>query len=299
MLAVVPVRQGEVPMGAADAVAEAGGRLLLVGDGVGLVSDLGASERRGLELGAFAPRRWAQAIAAVVDDDVLVLPGGPDGRVLGPLLAAELGRAYLAGAIACSETEAQVPAYGSAVIRRVHHDGAAVVTLQPGLGLARPPQQPDPELVVVLPVPSAQSRRDAEVLEVSPPDPQTGSLVDADRIFAGGAGLGGADDFARLQRVAGRLGAAMGATRVIADRGWVPFERQIGTTGVAVTPTLYLAFGISGAIQHTAGLGNPDHVIAVNVDAACPMMQRANLAVVADAADTLAALEAALGDADG
>ena len=75
----------------------------------------------------------------------------------------------------------------------------------------------------------------------------------------------------------------MGATRVITDRGWVGHERQIGTTGVIVDPQLYIAFGISGAVQHTTGLGRPDHIISVNTDPHCPMMQLADVAVIADA----------------
>ncbi len=87
----------------------------------------------------------------------------------------------------------------------------------------------------------------------------------------------------------------MGATRVVTDAGWVPHQRQIGTTGVVVDPRLYLAFAISGAVQHTAGLGHPDHVISVNVDPHCPMMSMADLAVVADANATLDALAHRLG----
>ena len=87
----------------------------------------------------------------------------------------------------------------------------------------------------------------------------------------------------------------MGATRVITDRGWVGHERQIGTTGVVVDPTLYLAFGISGAVQHTAGLGDPDHIISVNTDPHCPMMQMADLAIVSDANAVLDELDRLLG----
>jgi electron transfer flavoprotein alpha subunit len=82
----------------------------------------------------------------------------------------------------------------------------------------------------------------------------------------------------------------MGATRVITDRGWTDSARQIGTTGVTIRPQIYLAFGVSGAVQHTAGLGAPEHVVSVNLDDACPMSQMADLVVVADASATLAAL---------
>ncbi|MCU1390297.1 MAG: Electron transfer flavoprotein alpha subunit, partial [Ilumatobacteraceae bacterium] len=77
---------------------------------------------------------------------------------------------------------------------------------------------------------------------------------------------------------------------VITDRGWVGHDRQIGTTGVVVDPALYIAFGISGAVQHTSGLGQPDHIISVNTDPHCPMMQLADLAIVSDANAVVAAL---------
>ena len=132
--------------------------------------------------------------------------------------------------------------------------------------------------------------RDATILGVDDARPAELDLRDAERIVAGGVGLGGAEEFAVLAGVAEGLGASVGATRPIADRGIVGHERQIGTTGVAVDPTLYVAFGISGAVQHTAGLGSPARIVAVNTDAACPMMAMADLAVVADAAATLQSL---------
>jgi electron transfer flavoprotein alpha subunit len=123
-------------------------------------------------------------------------------------------------------------------------------------------------------------------------------LAEAPRILGGGAGLDSAERFAELTDVAAALDAAMGATRVITDRNWVPHTRQIGTTGVVVDPDLYLAFGISGAVQHTAGLGDPTHIISVNTEPHCPMMTMADLAVVADANATLDELAARLvGDA--
>jgi electron transfer flavoprotein alpha subunit len=134
-----------------------------------------------------------------------------------------------------------------------------------------------------------------EVLAVLPPDVTSMDLGEATRIVGGGAGLESAERFGLLQEVAAALGAAMGGTRVITDRGWIAHERQIGTTGVVVRPELYLAFGISGAVQHTSGLGDPAHVVSVNTDPHCPMMQLADLALVADANATLDALAHALG----
>ena len=125
-------------------------------------------------------------------------------------------------------------------------------------------------------------------------------LAEAHRILGGGAGLvpAGADGVAvmrLLADVAAALEASAGATRVVTDAGWMCYERQIGTTGVAVDPELYVAFGISGAAQHVGGLGEPEHVVSVNTDPSCPMTLMADLGIVADAPAVLAELAGRLG----
>ena len=172
-----------------------------------------------------------------------------------------------------------------------------MATFQPGVrGVVPRDADPAPVTTVVAP---AASGCDADVVDVLPPDVTTMDLGEAHRIVGGGAGLDGPDRFDRLAAVAASLGASMGATRVITDRGWVGHERQIGTTGVVVGPELYLAFGISGAVQHTAGLGTPAHIVSVNTDPHCPMMQMADLAVVADANAVVDALARRLGATGG
>ncbi|MPY93802.1 MAG: electron transfer flavoprotein subunit alpha/FixB family protein, partial [Acidimicrobiia bacterium] len=136
---------------------------------------------------------------------------------------------------------------------------------------------------------------DARLVGLDPADPATVDLHEARRIVGGGAGLEGRGAVELLEAVGLALGASYGATRVVTDAGWAAVERQIGTTGVAVDPDFYLAFGISGAVQHTAGLGTPAHIVSVNIDPSCPMMSLADLAVVADATATLAALAERLG----
>ena len=98
-----------------------------------------------------------------------------------------------------------------------------------------------------------------------------------------------------LGRLGQAFGASLGATRVVTDAGWTDAERQIGTTGVEVEPDLYVAFGISGAVQHVMGLGPPNRVISVNVDPSCPMMAMADLAVVCDVPALLPVLADRLG----
>ena len=135
--------------------------------------------------------------------------------------------------------------------------------------------------------------------DVLPADIATIDLSEADRIVAGGAGLDDARRFDQLAALGAALRASVGATRVITDRGWVAHERQIGTTGVMVDPQLYIAFGISGAVQHTSGLGQPHHVISINTDPHCPMMQLADLAVIGDANAVLDQLLVQIGGTDG
>jgi electron transfer flavoprotein alpha subunit len=128
-------------------------------------------------------------------------------------------------------------------------------------------------------------------------------LADARRVLAGGAGLvprQASDAEARalfdlLAEVAATLGASMGATRVATDAGWTGHERQIGTTGVSIDPDLYVALGVSGATQHTGGLGSPDHIVSVNLDASCPMTALADLGLVTDATAFLLRLAERLG----
>ena len=91
-------------------------------------------------------------------------------------------------------------------------------------------------------------------------------------MVSGGAGLGTPERFQLLARVAAALGATPGATRVVADAGWVPAHGYIGTTGATISPHLYVALGISGAVQHVTGIGHPDHIVAVNTDPSAPMM---------------------------
>jgi electron transfer flavoprotein alpha subunit len=303
-VAVVPVRDGVLPAGAADAVRAAGGDVVLVGAGasdavsalVGLASTVSAWDTPG-----FAPGGWATALAPVVADrDLVVLPSSPDGRDLAPRLAAELARPVLAGAVSIRGDVVSTACLGGAVLADHVVTAPVVVTFQPGPG--HPPAAEGEAPVVELldlEVPDG-SVRDARVVEVQPPDVTTMDLAEAHRILGGGAGLDSAERFEELTRIAAALGGSMGATRVITDRGWVPHSRQIGTTGVVVDPDLYLAFGISGAVQHTSGLGDPDHIISVNTDPHCPMMGMADLAVVADANATLDELLARLvpGSAD-
>ncbi len=300
MLALLPVRDGVLPAGGDEAAAECGGRSLVVGTGTRVAAALLPGTATCWELGPYRPGAWAEALAAqLADEAVVVLPASPDGRDLAPRLAAVLDRPLFAGAVRVSHEQVVTARQGGLSMHTSPAPEAFVATLQPGVRGVEHAGHPAlvDELQVAPPDgdPASGLPPDAELEAVLEPDAATIDLAEATRIVGGGAGLSGREQFDQLARLGAVLGASVGATRVITDRGWIDHERQIGTTGVVVDPRLYVAFGISGAVQHTSGLGHPDHIVSVNLDAHCPMMQLADLAVVADADAVLAALLEVLG----
>jgi len=116
------------------------------------------------------------------------------------------------------------------------------------------------------------------------------SIEDADIIIAGGRGLGKADNFKLLYKLAELIGAAVGASRSVIDEGWIPYSHQIGQTGKTVAPSIYMAFGISGAIQHLEGMRSSDFIVAVNKDSEAPIFKVADIGIVADLFDVIPVL---------
>ena len=285
MIAVIPVRDGVAPAGADEAICEASGQAIIIGSGTPTAAET---------LRAFATHLWlvetdfhaANVVAALENinrsHDSLILPATPDGRDLAPHLAHALGRPLYAGSISISDNKVSVSRNGGLSIVDFTPHKAFVATLQ--IGIRGTENISSTPTITLINIPSV-SRPTSSVTSIAvlPPDASTMDLSEAPRIIGGGAGLESGDRFVQLQNVATALDASMGVTRVITDRGWADHERQIGTTGVVVDPDLYIAFGISGAVQHTSGLGQPEHIISVNTDAHCPMMQMADIAIVANA----------------
>jgi electron transfer flavoprotein alpha subunit len=120
------------------------------------------------------------------------------------------------------------------------------------------------------------------------------SLASARVVVGGGRGVGGPEGFAVLEELAGLLGAAVGVSRVVTSEGWRPHRQQVGQTGTKITPELYLACGISGAIQHMAGCQGAKTIVAINTDAGAPIVAKADYAVIGDLHEVVPALIAAL-----
>ena len=138
--------------------------------------------------------------------------------------------------------------------------------------------------------------RNVEILEIGKSEKKQVDITESKILISGGRGVGGPDGFQPLRELADVLGGEVSASRVAVDSGWIEKDRQVGQTGKTVRPNLYLACGISGAIQHQAGMENSECIIAINLDEGAPMMKLADLGVVGDLAVIIPKLTQAIQD---
>ena len=161
-------------------------------------------------------------------------------------------------------------------------EGIVVATMAPDvLEFEEPDNERQAEVVEVLPSLSDPSPR-LRTLEVIKGDPKTISLEEAEIVVAGGRGLGDEESFRLVHELAEALGGSVGGSRPVVDEGRLPFERQIGRTGKATSPKLFVACGISGASEFTGGMEKSKELIAINTDKNAPILQTADLGIVGD-----------------
>ena len=256
-------------------------------------SQCGADETLALETAAddcAQGSRIAQALEAIGPDAVL-FPATIRGRFLSAWAAAKLGTGLTADCTGLSITDAGLlrqtrPAYGNNLIADI-----LCKEKRPQMASVRPGVFPVPDF--------SKKGQTAKTGELSIPVTeqllrfirqiplQGGNALQSARIVvAGGKGIGGKEGFQVLARLADLLGGAVGATRSAVDAGWISYAHQVGQTGVSVRPELYLAFGISGMIQHTVGMSAAKTVVAVNTDKNAPIFRSADYGIVGDWRET-------------
>jgi electron transfer flavoprotein alpha subunit len=272
----------------APALAAAGAERVLVAEGPGLVPYTTDAHAAVL----------AEAIRAARPR--LVLVGSTAyGRDLAPRVAARLGLGLTGDAIDLDvDAEGRIrqhkPAFGGAIVAPIlSRTRPEMATVRPGV---LPPARPEPGRrapVERLAVPAVAAR--VRVTAFRPLAEATGAGLDAAPIVLGvGRGIGGPENLPPIRRLAERLGAAVAATRDVTDAGWLPRQCQVGLTGRAIAPRLYVALGIRGAMEHMVGLRRAGLIVAVNTSPKAPIFKTADLGVVADWAAVLPHLDQAL-----
>ncbi|MCU7801744.1 MAG: FAD-binding protein [Candidatus Thiodiazotropha sp. (ex Lucinoma borealis)] len=223
----------------------------------------------------------------------LLMPATTNGKNLMPRVAALLDVAQISDIIAIKSTDCfQRPIYAGNVIATVQSkDSLKVVTVR---ATAFEPAIAEGGNAMIDQVEASGDlglcrwERD-DVTESTRPD-----LAQAEVVVSGGRGLGSAENFQLLEALADKLGAAIGASRAAVDAGFVSNDLQVGQTGKVVAPKLYIAVGISGAIQHLAGMKESKVIVAINKDEDAPIFQIADYGIVGDLFDILPALSAEL-----
>jgi len=290
-----------------------GGRLCAVLFGpagqvpAGPLGSYGVTEAYVIEPGAldgYAPQAWArtlEGLASVTVASTVMAAGTERGHEVLAHLGALTGQPMAANCVSAEAT-----ADGTLTVARQRWAGLliedAVLDGSPALlTVATDAVPPAPAET------AAQSETEVHVHEpqLAPADllvkaevsaAQDGgvSLATARVVVGGGRGVGGPDGFAPLEELAGLLGGVVGVSRVVTSEGWRPHTQQVGQTGTKITPELYLACGISGAIQHMAGCASAKHIVAVNTDPGAPILSRADYAVIGDLMDVIPALITAI-----
>ena len=207
-----------------------------------------------------------------------------NGRLLAARLSAALNAGIAADVWGLSAEGGRVTAkrslYGGNLIGDFAFASERQVILIQPLSFERAQPQASPGQVV--PADSAPGPVRAQFVSFEPQPAGEIDLGSAERVVSGGRGLGNADGFKMIRELARVLGAAVGASRAVVDSGWIPYRHQVGLTGRTVRPKLYVACGISGQIQHLAGMSSAANIVAINTDPDCPMMKLASIAVPGD-----------------
>jgi electron transfer flavoprotein alpha subunit len=243
-------------------------------------------------LAAYATEPWARAVAQVVAETkpvVVLFPFTAMGKDLAPRVSAKTGGGLASDCVALEVKDGRLTA------RRPVYAGKAYATVEwagePQMASLRPnvfslgASDPSRRAEVVKGTVDTSSR--ARVTGVKAAGEGKVELTEAQIIVSGGRGLRGPEHFHLVADLAEAMGAAVGASRAVVDAGWVEHQLQVGQTGKTVSPSVYVACGISGAIQHLAGMSTSKYIVAVNKDPDAPIFKVANYGILGDVFEVL------------
>jgi electron transfer flavoprotein alpha subunit len=255
-----------------------------------------------VELAGYAPQAWARALAGLAAElsaTAVVAAGTDHGSEVMAHVGAITGLPLAANCVSAERT-----AEGTFELVRHRWAGSlledAVLDARPALltvavDAVAAAAAEQPAAVSVHGYQPALEQADLRVRATESAERSAGvSLATARVVVGGGRGVGGPDGFGVLEELAGLLGGVVGVSRVVTSEGWRPHKQQVGQTGTRISPELYLACGISGAIQHMAGCLSAKHIVAVNTDPDAPIISHADYAVIGDLNQVLPALVAAI-----
>jgi electron transfer flavoprotein alpha subunit len=246
--------------------------------------------------GDYATEPYTAAVAEAIKQSgasVVLFGGTSNGRDLAPRVAARLGAGVASDVDRLEFTDGKLRA------RRPVYSGKAFATVDvvgsPAIATTRPNAFPAEEAANVVVNPqvtdlTADTSSKSKVVETKTPEAGELSIAEADIIVSGGRGLKEAQNFSYIRDLAHAINGAVGASRATVDAGWIDHQHQVGQTGRVVSPNLYIAAGISGAIQHLAGMSSSKHIVAINKDPEAPIFRVADLGVVGDLFQILPAL---------
>jgi electron transfer flavoprotein alpha subunit len=240
----------------------------------------------GEELDEYVVAPKAELLAALVAEKspaAVLVASTAEGREVAARLAVKTGSGIITDAVDLGEgLVAEQSIFGGAIIVQSRvRTGTPIVAVRPNAVAPEPaPGAAELENVSIEVSDAAKSARVTErVVQERGERPE---LTEASIVVSGGRGVGSADNFALIEKLADSLGAAVGASRAATDAGWYPHQFQVGQTGKTVSPQLYMAVGISGAIQHRAGMQTSKTIMVVNKDAEAPIFELADFGVVGD-----------------
>jgi electron transfer flavoprotein alpha subunit len=217
----------------------------------------------------------------------ILFGGSYDGRDIACRVAARLGvgmAAFATDVALEGETlKVDVPIFGATLIAHKEFAGGGpyIVTIRPKAFAAESAGGGAPAVEQVTPELSDATKR-VKILDRKVEESEGPKLEEAAVVVTGGRGMGGPENFPILQELAGLLGGAVGATRAVVDAGWVPYAMQVGQTGKTVKPNVYIAAGVSGAMQHTVGMKGSKNIISINKDEEAPIFKLSDLGIVGD-----------------